>query len=411
MGSAPIVGRQKNRPGIQAAVPAGPLAECPLPDPEPGAGGSASGAGRPVPPCQGLGPGLPGGAGGPPVRQGVRPVGQRRPDGRRRTGSGISKRGIGDRGNRGTVCRERDGPPGDQGAAGAGCVPAMLPSALSAGGGGAGDGGAASCGRRRARRRRNVGLARKRRLERRLAGSHRAVGRRIGTPERGVHDRRNNAGTGTGGVHHRWATTGVHDGRDHTGAGTPGSAAGTAGSAARRREGGVAPGAGDGAETAGSEAGGRDQWRAVRASGTGAAARSPAARCRLVGSAGATATSGRRQAPRAAGTAPAAQRARRGRIGRPRETWAPSRAGTGRSSASVQSAAATAPGVVGRPGRRARVIRLCGRAGERQPRGAGDGGQERRGAGGGGCGPRGRALLLDPCAHPRSRKTRRLPTG
>ena len=34
-----------------------------------------------------------------------------------------------------------------------------------------------------------------------------------------------------------------------------------------------------------------------------------------------------------------------------------------------------------------------------------------RGAGGAGCGPRGRTLLQDPCAHPRSRKTGQLPTG
>ena len=57
MGSAPVTGRGKNRPGIQAAAPPGPWAEWPLPtaEPDPEAGGKASGAWNPVPPCHGLG--------------------------------------------------------------------------------------------------------------------------------------------------------------------------------------------------------------------------------------------------------------------------------------------------------------------------------------------------------------------
>ncbi len=55
MGSAPVTGRGRNRPGIQATAPPGPWAEWPLPTakPDPEAGGKASGAWNPVPPCHG----------------------------------------------------------------------------------------------------------------------------------------------------------------------------------------------------------------------------------------------------------------------------------------------------------------------------------------------------------------------
>lgn len=55
MGSNPNDGTTKMASGSQAAVPAEPLDAEPLPDPEPGEGGNALGAGNPVPPPQGWG--------------------------------------------------------------------------------------------------------------------------------------------------------------------------------------------------------------------------------------------------------------------------------------------------------------------------------------------------------------------
>lgn len=59
MGSAPMGGMKNSEPGSHARAPDVPLEAAPLPEPEPGTGGRALGAGRPVPPPQGRGPSFP----------------------------------------------------------------------------------------------------------------------------------------------------------------------------------------------------------------------------------------------------------------------------------------------------------------------------------------------------------------
>lgn len=83
MGSVPIGGMKKNALGVQATAPEGPLEVEPLPEPDPGVGGRAAGAGSPVSPPRGRGPSLPPvGAVGtlPPVDRGL--AGARFPAGR-----------------------------------------------------------------------------------------------------------------------------------------------------------------------------------------------------------------------------------------------------------------------------------------------------------------------------------------